>query len=143
MVGGTRPGSPEGVATLSTAAIWVALLAFYVLVRAQLLVVPLERDEGLYGVIGQAILRGEVPYRDVFEHKPPGLFYLYALAVWLAPPTAAGMHAFLMVWNLGTALCVSSVAAVVADSPVAARWAMLLFTIGSAAPAVEGFALTS
>jgi hypothetical protein len=126
----------------STIGIWIALLGLYLVVRAQLLAVPLERDEGLYGVIGQAILRGEVPYRDVFEHKPPGLFYLYALAVLLVPPTATGLHTFLLVWNLGTALCASSIAAALA-TPVAARWTMLLFTIASASAAVEGFALTS
>jgi hypothetical protein len=125
-----------------TIGIWITLLGLYLVVRAQLLAVPLERDEGLYGVIGQAILRGEVPYRDVFEHKPPGLFYLYALAVLIVPPTAIGLHTFLLVWNLGSALCASSIAATLA-TPVAARWTMLLFTIASASAAVEGFALTS
>jgi hypothetical protein len=68
-------------------------------VRVQLLDVPLDRDEGGFGYIGQAIWRGELPYRDLLDHKPPGLFYLFALAVKVVPPTAAGLQAFLHVWN--------------------------------------------
>src|SRR5438552_14527006 len=103
-------------------AVWVALVVLYVGVRLPLLAVPLERDEGLYAGIGQAVLRGEVPYRDVFEHKPPGAFYLYALGLLVVPPSAAGVHAFLAVWNLATALCAAALAAAIAGRP-AAPWA--------------------
>ncbi len=127
---------------MRAAAVWTGLLLFYVAVRLPLLAVPLERDEGLFGVMGQAILRGDLPYRDVFEHKPPGVFYLYALGLLAVPPTAAGVHAFLAVWNLGTSLCVGRLAATLAGR-WAAPWAVLVFVVASAAPSVQGFSATS
>src|SRR5439155_7290378 len=105
-------------------AVWTGLIVLYLAVRVPLLAVPLERDEGNFGVIGQAILRGEVPYRDVFEHKPPGVFYLYALALLFVPPTAVGVHAFLAAWNAATAVSVGALAAAIAGRPAAA-WAIL------------------
>jgi hypothetical protein len=45
-------------------------------------VVP-ARDSGLFLYIGQAIQHGQVPYRDVWDHKPPGVFYIDAVGLWL------------------------------------------------------------
>lgn len=39
------------------------------------------RDSGLFMYIGWRILEGEVPYRDVWDHKPPIIFYLNALGL--------------------------------------------------------------
>jgi len=43
----------------------------------------LNLDETIYAVIAREILRGGVPYRDVWEIKPPLVFYLYALVFWV------------------------------------------------------------
>ncbi|MEK7248748.1 MAG: PKD domain-containing protein, partial [Chloroflexota bacterium] len=32
---------------------------------------PFERDEGVYATIAQGVLDGKVPYRDLFDNKPP------------------------------------------------------------------------
>ena len=42
---------------------------------------PLDCDEAIYGHIGGRISRGAVMYRDLTENKPPGGYWLYALAV--------------------------------------------------------------
>jgi 4-amino-4-deoxy-L-arabinose transferase-like glycosyltransferase len=39
---------------------------------------PFERDEGVYATIAQGLLRGEIPYRDLFDHKPPLIYVWYA-----------------------------------------------------------------
>jgi 4-amino-4-deoxy-L-arabinose transferase-like glycosyltransferase len=41
---------------------------------------PFGVDQGIYGYIGERILDGAVNYRDVFDHKPPGIHYAYAAA---------------------------------------------------------------
>ena len=41
---------------------------------------PLFRDQALFRLLGLGIWEGRWPYLDVFEHKPPGLLALYALA---------------------------------------------------------------
>jgi len=42
---------------------WLLAGALLVVIRLRLLEVPLERDEGCFATIGQAILGGAVPYR--------------------------------------------------------------------------------
>lgn len=118
-------------------AVGLGILVLYLLIRIPLLAVPLDRDEGAFGLIGQAVLAGDQPYRDVFDHKPPGAFYLYALALLIVPPTATGVHLFLLVWNLLTLLVLASLARALAGRE-AALWTSLLFTIASAAPSVQG-----
>ena len=39
----------------------------------------LNPDEAIYATIAREILHGAVPYRDIWEIKPPLIFYLYAI----------------------------------------------------------------
>jgi hypothetical protein len=39
---------------------------------------PLARDQGVFAYVGSLILKGAWPYRDVWELKPPGIYYTYA-----------------------------------------------------------------
>lgn len=41
---------------------------------------PFERDEGAYATIAQGILDGKVPYRDLFDNKPPLIYGWYSLS---------------------------------------------------------------
>ena len=41
---------------------------------------PFERDEGVYATIAQGLLNGDVPYRDLFDNKPPLVYGWYALS---------------------------------------------------------------
>jgi hypothetical protein len=49
-------------------------------VRLVLLAQPIGGDPGIYAYVGSRILAGELPYRDLFEQKPPGVLYTYAAA---------------------------------------------------------------
>ena len=40
---------------------------------------PLSRDQGTYLTMGKSLLHGSVLYRDLWDNKPPGIFYLYRL----------------------------------------------------------------
>ena len=42
------------------------------------------RDSGVFLYMGWRILNGELPYRDVWDHKPPVIFYINALGLALA-----------------------------------------------------------
>jgi hypothetical protein len=43
---------------------------------------PFGRDQGLYYYVGREwALRGAVPYRDLLDHKTPGIYILHALLV--------------------------------------------------------------
>lgn len=58
------------------AAAW-ATIAFSAL---QILLFSFGRDQSIYAMVGSGLLQGELPYRDVWDFKPPGIFFAYALA---------------------------------------------------------------
>jgi hypothetical protein len=62
----------------------LVLLAMVVIQVAELSL-PLSSDQALYSFIGRAIHQGAVPYRDLTDLKPPGIFYLRAALDVLAP----------------------------------------------------------
>jgi len=68
----------------------VLLLA--VLVRLPGLPLPLERDEGAYAYVAMDWLRGGLPYRDAFDHKPPLIYLMYMPALVWGPPSALGVR---------------------------------------------------
>jgi Dolichyl-phosphate-mannose-protein mannosyltransferase len=64
--------------------LWDKLLVFcgvlFVLIPTSPWNMPLTyKDSGVFLYIGWRILHGEVPYRDVWDHKPPVIFYINAL----------------------------------------------------------------
>ena len=69
---------------------WVILagclvLAFLVLWTASPAVNPIPlRDSSVFLYVGERMLAGELPYVDVWDHKPPGIFLLNAAGLALA-----------------------------------------------------------
>ena len=115
-----------------------AVLAFAAM-RVPLLQVPLERDEGEYAYIAQRMLAGEVPYRDAFDQKPPGVFGAYLLAFATTGPTVGGIHLFLALWTAATAAALYALVRRLAGG-LAAGFALLVFALASSDPSVLGFA---
>jgi hypothetical protein len=116
-----------------------AILIVYVALRLPGLSVPLDRDEGAFGYMGQLINSGELPYRDGVDHKPPVAFYINALALHFVPPTPAGMHFFLLLYNLLTLICVFYVGKTYFQSLSAGLWCAFAYAVFSASPAIQGF----
>jgi 4-amino-4-deoxy-L-arabinose transferase-like glycosyltransferase len=56
----------------------VAVLAALALLAATTFMTPVSNDAGAYLAVADAILAGKLPYRDLFDHKPPGIYYLFA-----------------------------------------------------------------
>lgn len=44
---------------------------------------PFTIDSPIYWAVGRGILNGLTPYRDLFETKPPGIFVLSSLSLWV------------------------------------------------------------
>ncbi len=100
---------------------------------------PLDRDEGAFGYIGQVINRGGLPYRDALDHKPPVAFYINAIALNLVPATETGIHWFLLIYNFLTLLCLFFLAKTYFKSLAAGLWTAFAFAIFSSSPAIQGF----
>lgn len=57
------------------------------------LMYPFGRDQGLYHYVAREwVLRGSIPYKDVLDHKTPGIYLLHALAVLLFGETMWGIR---------------------------------------------------
>jgi hypothetical protein len=50
-----------------------------------------SRDSGVFSYIGWRITQGDLPYRDIWDHKAPVIFYLDALGLLLTPDSSWGI----------------------------------------------------
>jgi 4-amino-4-deoxy-L-arabinose transferase-like glycosyltransferase len=75
-------------------------------IRVRLLNLPLERDEGEYGYIGQLLLSGIPPFKLAYTMKLPGTPMVYALFMACFGQTAAGIHFGFLLMNAATIVMV-------------------------------------
>ena len=59
-------------------------------------------DSGLFAYAGQQILKGSLLYRDIFDTKTPGVFYVNALAILLWGETPWAIWRLELLWILCT-----------------------------------------
>ncbi|MEP7053401.1 MAG: glycosyltransferase family 39 protein [Pseudomonadota bacterium] len=61
---------------------WLSWAAWAVIAfsAVQILTYSFGRDQSIYALVGDGILHGKMPYRDLWDFKPPGIFLVYALA---------------------------------------------------------------
>ena len=80
-----QPNLPRKIFSLSNVflVLLVSLLAVMVLSQANPGITVPGRDYGIFSYIGQQITLGKLPYRDAWDHKPPAIFYINALGLWL------------------------------------------------------------
>lgn len=71
----------------------LVLIAVIVLLALPTLTYPLGRDQGEFATIGRGLLQGRVPYRDLWNPKPPAVFYLYAGAMSLFGQSTTALRA--------------------------------------------------
>lgn len=82
---GLRAGSATGALespAWKRPAFWLWVSLGYVLIRAlPNLSYPIARDQSTFCFIGERLLEGKRLYLDLWDNKPPGIFYLYAVIV--------------------------------------------------------------
>lgn len=77
------PRSPrERVLVLATYAFLAAVALAVLAPNMPIGRVP-EHDEGVFLYVAQVISRGDMPYRDVWDHKPPAIYVLNVVALLL------------------------------------------------------------
>ncbi len=61
---------------------WLAIVCWLVVAFASLsiLLFSFGRDQGIYAVVADVMLKGGMPYRDAWDFKPPGIFLAYGFA---------------------------------------------------------------
>jgi len=115
------------------------LLVFIVhSIRSNFLMIPFERDEGIYSYFGKLVLEGKTPYIDFYEVKFPGLFYFYGLIVGIFGDTVKGMHTGFMYINILTLLFIYFASRNL-FSPIAGLISAITFAFVSLTPNLSGF----
>lgn len=55
-----------------------------------------QRDSGVFQYVGWRILQGEVPYKDIWDHKPPVIYFINALGLLIGKGSSWGV--WLLEW---------------------------------------------
>src|SRR5262249_60735580 len=86
---------------------WAAIeaLAVPAAILAPTLLYPLARDQGVFAFVGSALLRGEIPYRDVWEIKPPAIYWTYAAILATLGGSSLAVHFADLLVGVGVSFC--------------------------------------
>jgi 4-amino-4-deoxy-L-arabinose transferase-like glycosyltransferase len=124
---------------------WLIVLGIVVLagaLRWSVADLPFERDEGGYAYIAERWVAGDVPYRDVFDQKPPAIFAFYALAL-----AAGGGHPAAIRWGAQAVVLAAMLALALLGrrlfSPAAGIAAALLLLLLTSEPSWLGNAVNT
>jgi hypothetical protein len=117
----------------ASAAVIVLAVVVFVALRIPSATIPLERDEGAYALMAQRTLAGDVPYRDVWDHKPPGVYVAYLPAVALFGASPVAIHGTAYLADLISALFLFLLVRRLAG-PVAAAFSVFVFSVLATEP---------
>ncbi len=108
------------------------------IVRIRLIDFPLERDEGEYAMMGQLILEGETPYGAAFNMKYPGVYYMYALFMFIFGESVAGIRTGFLILSILTVFAMWRAGSRLLG-PVAGAVSASVFGLMSVSPNFLGF----
>jgi hypothetical protein len=100
---------------------WLAVVCWLVVGFSSLsiLLFSFGRDQGIYAVVADTILKGGMPYRDAWDFKPPGIFLTYALAQALFGKSMLAIRLLEVLGLLATVLGLQRLGQVFFDKPKA------------------------
>jgi 4-amino-4-deoxy-L-arabinose transferase-like glycosyltransferase len=81
-------------------------LALGAALLAPLTTYPLGRDQGVFATVADVISRGGALYKDAWDIKPPGVFYIFWLSFRAFGRSEAAPRVFDLLWTLATAITV-------------------------------------
>lgn len=116
----------------------IILICIIYIIRSKFLLIPFERDEGIYGYYGKLLLEGKIPYKDFYEQKFPGLFYFYGFMVSIFGDTVEGLHKGFMYLNVATIIIIFFASRVL-FTPIAGLLSATTFAFVSLTPNLSGF----
>lgn len=116
---------------------WIGIFIIFAFMRATVISIPFERDEGGYAYIAQQMLQGGVPYRDAFDQKPPGIYLFYYIAFVTMGQSVEAVHLLMHLWMLLGAFLLYRLVSRLSGVP-AGLMAALIFVVITAEKGVLG-----
>jgi len=87
--------------------IFLALLAAIIFIlRLKFITLPMDRDEGAYAYVAWRMDFHELPYRDIFDHKPPVIYFIYRLAFLMFGQSYTAIRGFTIFYVVAIMLAV-------------------------------------
>ncbi|MBX3183097.1 MAG: glycosyltransferase family 39 protein [Polyangiaceae bacterium] len=114
-VGAIGQSASERAGRLLEGALWLVVA----LCALQILMFSFGRDQGIYAVVGSGVLDGQMPYRDLWDFKPPGIFLIYALAEALFGKAMWGVRVLEVMGLLGMVFSMRKISSTIAGDPLA------------------------
>lgn len=99
--------TPKLTKMLRTAGIglFLTMLVLVVMASVNPLTQPMGADSGVFAYLGRQILRGHTLYLTAWDQKPPGVFLINALGLWMGAGTRWGIWGIEMVFLLLATYC--------------------------------------
>ena len=114
--------------TLETRKYWLLVLlviGITLLAALPILTYPMWRDNGIYATIARQLNAGKTLYVDVWDIKPPPIYYIYALGISIFGTGASALRAMDFVFAPLTALTLAWIGCHVANRRVGLLAALL------------------
>lgn len=109
----------------STTRAWLAIIVVTLILRAWIFGDPIVNiDEQFYLTVGERMLQGQLPYVDMWDRKPIGLFLIYALAGKALGDAVIGYQVLAAAAAAATAILIHSLAARVTSTIAALAGAL-------------------
>lgn len=87
--------------------------------------------------MGQRILAGEIPYRDVFDHKPPVVYYIYASVIKIFGSSIFSVRVFTLLYSSLTTIAVFGAGFLILGS-TGGLLSAFLYALYSGGPLIQG-----
>lgn len=98
----TRPLATRGVIALLA----ILLLGVGAALLTPLLTYPMGRDQGVFATLADVIAAGGAPYRDAWDVKPPGIFYVFWVSFQLFGRSEMAPRLMDLLWTLATGVAI-------------------------------------
>lgn len=107
----------------------LVLASFIGFFRWQSLELPMDRDEGTIAYMAKNMSAASLPYKDIFDYRPPLIYHIYKTAFSIFGTSADGIRYFTMLYVIFTALLVYMLARSVSASAFYAMLSSLFYTV--------------
>lgn len=89
---------------LAKIGLWLCLAILAICLAATTIYHPIQQDEGVFLTIAKGLKNGLLPYRDFFDHKPPGVYWLFSGINFVFGSNITWYKIILIVTNLASAV---------------------------------------